>query len=755
MKNVGGGVFESLDKGKTWKRISAVSQYNIVSNDISGEKGSLFSASTVFYKGDTKRPYEEVNFSKDGGNTWTKIGSDKLPGNIQVENLFATKTHLYIASSAHGIWTLPISELYPPIVITKDFINKTATSVTLTGTGSAERFESDFSFEYSEDPALKSGVTTVPLPATPKLGATIPLSAELKSLKASTIYYYRVVGINSGKVRSEGEIKAFETEALTTILTQKVPKDSWVEAASVGGVVNSPSVAVILNNKYHKQTKVNLRTRGLRRSSFDEPIPLTSTGSEFQAMLPADKFDELGLEYYFEVIPPEGFGKRDTTQAITLAIRYPAGKQIDGLSFKNKQYQLLSFPLELDDPTVGKVFGDELPLVKEPLQKDKWRLVIYEGKKSIKDLQTNDRLTPGVGYFLATTEAIILPINTGSGKTVAHHPDFKRNYFEITLKENDWTLIGNPYLWEVKWDDILRANGNPNWKLVTFAGGNLDYKATSIPPFSGGYVKHTAGAPLTLKIPTGSKGERRSAELKSEETMPLLVDFTINNGTNRTHLSGIGLHPSAKAGLDPYDLEMPPILGGFPCLRFASTDQTGQSLTRSILSPMEAGQVWEFSMSEGEASQVVNLSWETLKNEEGKQLWLHDLSSENKVDMISNPSYSFQGKGRFRVYYGTENYITEHLYPEKNLLQAYPNPFAQKTTLRFTLPHSNADYQVRMNLYDLQGRKLGTVVEGAYSNGFHQVEIPLGELPAGAYTVEATFDGERLHTVQRLKLIRQ
>lgn len=52
------------------------------------------------------------------------------------------------------------------------------------------------------------------------------------------------------------------------------------------------------------------------------------------------------------------------------------------------------------------------------------------------------------------------------------------------------------------------------------------------------------------------------------------------------------------------------------------------------------------------------------------------------------------------------------------LLQNFPNPFNPTTNIRFQLPR--AAY-VRLNVYDLLGRLVKTIVDGDYKPGYHQV----------------------------------
>ncbi len=60
----------------------------------------------------------------------------------------------------------------------------------------------------------------------------------------------------------------------------------------------------------------------------------------------------------------------------------------------------------------------------------------------------------------------------------------------------------------------------------------------------------------------------------------------------------------------------------------------------------------------------------------------------------------------------------------------YPNPFSTATTLSFTL---EAPVPVRVEVFDLQGRKVAALAEGHYAEGRHHVRWTPGALPHGHY----------------------
>ena len=83
------------------------------------------------------------------------------------------------------------------------------------------------------------------------------------------------------------------------------------------------------------------------------------------------------------------------------------------------------------------------------------------------------------------------------------------------------------------------------------------------------------------------------------------------------------------------------------------------------------------------------------------------------------------------------------------LLPAAPNPSGAATTLRFTLP---AGGDVRLDVFDLLGRRVVTVLDEARAAGGHAVRLDTSRLPSGVYLARLTA-GDRTAT-QRLAVVR-
>lgn len=62
----------------------------------------------------------------------------------------------------------------------------------------------------------------------------------------------------------------------------------------------------------------------------------------------------------------------------------------------------------------------------------------------------------------------------------------------------------------------------------------------------------------------------------------------------------------------------------------------------------------------------------------------------------------------------------------------YPNPFNPRTTIGFTLER---EARVRVEVYDLRGRKVDTVFDGVQPAGLHRLEYQPRGLASGSYVI--------------------
>jgi hypothetical protein len=134
------------------------------------------------------------------------------------------------------------------------------------------------------------------------------------------------------------------------------------------------------------------------------------------------------------------------------------------------------------------------------------------------------------------------------------------------------------------------------------------------------------------------------------------------------------------------------------------------------------------------------------------ELILEASTAEGEItlsEMSLATEWGVAGQATFRV--DTElSTATEDFAPLDYALEAnWPNPFSERTTLRFSL-REPAD--VRLTVYDLLGREVGRLAEGSLPAGTHERVFEGGGFPAGLYVCRLQV-GEREFT-RRMILVR-
>jgi len=88
------------------------------------------------------------------------------------------------------------------------------------------------------------------------------------------------------------------------------------------------------------------------------------------------------------------------------------------------------------------------------------------------------------------------------------------------------------------------------------------------------------------------------------------------------------------------------------------------------------------------------------------------------------------------------------------LYQAHPNPFNAQVQLSFALPQAA---RVRLEAFDLQGRRAATLMQGWRSEGVHQMTWSVGNFASGLYFIALSAQaagGVDFHAVQKVVLLK-
>jgi hypothetical protein len=505
-------------------------------------------------------------------------------------------------------------------------------------------------------------------------------------------------------------------------------------------------------------TSVVLKHRQISGSDFSTIAGEETTSGTWNFKVLKDHFDLSGMEFYLEATDKSGNTGRaplDDDEFFSTALEYDIGDAqlvIPKGSADVSGYKIISVPFDLANNSIAENFEE---LGNEGATQ--FRFLRYaEGPPKRWDEYPGGNLTVlkrGEGYFInsKTSQTISLTKATAPVNT-------QNDPFQLTLLKG-WNQIGNPYTSEITWKDALEYNtavtgvGN----LFTYSGtGYAEQPIGLIQPFTGGFVH--ADADVTVSIPISAGGRKRSTndqiptDLSAEWwQMPL----TVTQGEIVNNFTAVGMHPDASLSKDDFDAVPPPKFTDYLEMNTRHPEYFEQKLSRDVV-PTQNDYTWEFEIDSNLKGNAV-ISWDnTAFGDNVKQLFLLDEEAQVLIDMRKSQTYEFKPPEtrKIRIYFG-EN-LDGRINPSfLNLGKAFPNPTSGLTTIGFTLPLLSDSYKVSLEVYNVMGRKVATLVNGIFAPGFYNAEWDATHetLSNGFYTYRLVVDGGKTREIRSGKLI--
>jgi hypothetical protein len=258
---------------------------------------------------------------------------------------------------------------------------------------------------------------------------------------------------------------------------------------------------------------------------------------------------------------------------------------------------------------------------------------------------------------------------------------------------------------------------------------------------------------LNIPVVTSSSGGRvqqiSSTLDESEWRVPLMLMGKSFSNT----IGGIGMSPNATQSVDGQDDFSAPTLQSILQLDFPHPEHREKVLARDVVNSQK-DYTWNFKVNTN-LSEEITLQWDNENfGNNSKELFLFDVAKQLPVSMREQTHYTFNPavSTSFRIYYG-EN-VASKIEPDLVLLgQAFPNPSEGETTIPLVLPGGvNNTYQVRLEVYNLLGKKIATIYEGEMKGGFHSVQWNTGSTPTGLHFYQLAVSPS-LQSVQTQKII--
>jgi hypothetical protein len=129
-------------------------------------------------------------------------------------------------------------------------------------------------------------------------------------------------------------------------------------------------------------------------------------------------------------------------------------------------------------------------------------------------------------------------------------------------------------------------------------------------------------------------------------------------------------------------------------------------------------------------------SWQYDSPNVGTALAFADINNDSHLDLIMGVS----GQPCVSVFYSNLTSISDiPVIPDQSFLaQNYPNPFNASTMIEFSIGTKSL---IRIDIYNILGRKVAILFEGIKDAGLHQVVWDGANMPSGAYFYRLDTDG--------------
>ncbi|HQQ82498.1 MAG TPA: T9SS type A sorting domain-containing protein [Cyclobacteriaceae bacterium] len=431
--------------------------------------------------------------------------------------------------------------------------------------------------------------------------------------------------------------------------------------------------------------------------------------------VPATDFDALGMEYYFEA--KDQFNQKSTTDHAFIYAPV-AAKAIPELKAGGtlQSYQMFSIPVKLDNTSISSVF-QEVEAQYAGYNKTKWRLVHYQNGRNVDYKEGLNDIQQGKGYWFNAVDPVSVKV---SGTSI---PANQLADFTMSL-DAGWNQIGNPFPFEISWNDVLLKNPSVTGvgKVFRYDAASVSFKESNgLNAWEGGFVK--ADQATTIKIPVTVKqsASGRVAESKISAAdlgkPEWLLPLSLKQGMAYNEMGGVGMHPDALPGNDQFDQQSLPRFIRFLEMNSYHDEYFLPRFARDVV-PTQDHYNWEFVVESNFDDPTISITWDNASlGHNSAQLLLYDVAANVVVDMKRNGQYEFESGGKriLKIFYGADE---KSIVPDvTGLGRPYPNPSSAQVFIPFVTGTGNEEVQIAV--YDMMGKRLRVVVRDTFEPGLH------------------------------------
>jgi hypothetical protein len=482
-------------------------------------------------------------------------------------------------------------------------------------------------------------------------------------------------------------------------------------------------------------TSVTFNHRKVSVKDFTQaPAALNGANGKWELQVVNGFADDMGFEYFLEASDAAGNIARspaDGTQYHRSITQFGAANPtiaVPGGGTANS-WKIIAIPFVVSTTQISEIFGDL-----GTAGSTSWRMLRYQHspQKWLEFPTSFNTIERGQGYFINAVEAKTITLNDPTAPT-----NTRDDLFAISLVQG-WNLIGNPYTVPINWDDVITYNNISTkvLKLTLFTSGSYAENPELLAGVGGFVFANEAISTVQIPFKGQTSGGRVSAgrEYGDLNSGNWLTKLKLTQADATTDFGGVGMSPEASNSFDGEDGMNPPRFMNYVEMNFDHPEHFARAFARDIVQTQRE-YTWSFNVASNQEG-LATLSWDnTPFGDNPRDLYLFDEALQRPISMRSTNSYTFDPKHspEFKIFFGED--LEKTVKPNRVLLgTAFPNPTVSTATIPFTLPDRNCTYQVQLDMFDMMGRKIGTVIEGEFAAGFYHAEWTAPEnLTNGVY----------------------
>ena len=310
--------------------------------------------------------------------------------------------------------------------------------------------------------------------------------------------------------------------------------------------------------------------------------------------------------------------------------------------------------------------------------------------------------------------------------------------------DNEWNIITNPYELDVDWALVDAINGGGLQTPQAYRGSSDYEDCTTLVPYEGCYFFNPNNQLDSLFIPLPVQNEQASAS--KERLLPeQLISLRFVQDDAFANVA-IGIDDSANEVLDNFDQYAPP--GNFAILDARLIHHGLSTQYKELKQDVRprGGVKPYFLEVRSNNDKAVKLFIEMSNEWVNTEIQLVDERTSAEHTLRNGSSIEiWPGSfgSRYLVYIrnseaGINQDVAKHNVPQ---LALYPNPVRNKVTARYWVEDPG---RVTLNVYDMLGRKVATLVDQQQNSGFHEIqwtpnELHSVELSSGTYIFRIEF----------------